>query len=387
MRENLPLPPAPEAIELRHLRAFVAVADELNFGRAAGRLYLSQPALSRQIRALERLIGYELLRRSTHRVELTSAGGAMLERARAILADVDSAVAAARAAGDDMAGRIARLMDPRHALVGTAHRQELREAFESLLAEFPVPTEIDVRPLSAGGVPSFVLTPGAERPPTVLYLHGGGYTMGSAYGYRSLVGAFCVAAGTSVLLPEYRLAPEHPYPAALDDVIRAYQWLLDRTEDPSTLAVAGDSSGAGLALSLLAVLRQRGLPMPGRVLLLCPWVDLTCELMADTASVPLLTLSRDSTRDYLQGHPVRGPVLNPFEADLTGYPPMLLQVGTGDALVHETRLLAKRAAEHGVEAELDLYPIDAHVFHMFWSFLPEAAQALTRAATFHRPGD
>ncbi|MFI6300109.1 alpha/beta hydrolase fold domain-containing protein [Nonomuraea sp. NPDC050790] len=387
MSEKLPLPAAPEAIELRHLRAFVAVADELNFGRAASRLYLSQPALSRQIRALERLIGYELLRRTTHRVELTSAGTALLERARAVLADVDVAVAAARAAGDDMAGRIARLMDPRHAIVGTAHRQELREAFESLLAEFPVPAEIDTRPLSAGGVPSFVLTPGSECPPTVLYLHGGGYTMGSAYGYRSLVGAFCVAAGTSVLLPEYRLAPEHPYPAALDDVIRAYQWLLDRTDDPTTLTVAGDSSGAGLALSLLATIKQRQLPLPGRALLLCPWFDLTCEIMAETASAPLLMLSRDSARDYLQGQPVRGPVLDPFKADLTGYPPMLLQVGTGDALIHEARLLAERAAEHGVEAELDLYPVEAHVFHMFWSFLPEAAQALTRAATFRPAQD
>ncbi|MFE0156053.1 alpha/beta hydrolase fold domain-containing protein [Nonomuraea sp. NPDC059007] len=384
MSDTLPLPPAPDAIELRHLRAFTAVADELNFGRAASRLYLSQPALSRQIRALERLIGYELLRRTTHRVELTPAGRALQERARVILADVDSAVAATRAAGDDTAGRIARLMDPRHAIVGSAHRQELREAFESLLAEFPVPTEIDTRPVSAGGVPSFVLTPGAERPPTVLYLHGGSYTMGSAYGYRSVVGAFCVAAGTSVLLPEYRLAPEHPYPAALDDILRAYQWLLDRTDDPGALAVAGDSSGGGLALSLLGVLKQRRLPMPGRAILLCPWVDLTCELMVKTASAPLLTLSRDAVRDYLQGRPASDPLLDPLAADLTGYPPMLVQVGTGDALVHEARLLAARAAEYGVEVELDLYPVDAHVFHMFWSFLPEAGQALSRAAAFHR---
>ncbi|MFI6300118.1 alpha/beta hydrolase fold domain-containing protein [Nonomuraea sp. NPDC050790] len=382
MSEKLPLPAAPEAIELRHLRAFVAVADELNFGRAASRLYLSQPALSRQIRALERLIGYELLRRTTHRVELTPAGQVLRERTYAILADVNDVVAATRAAGDETAGRIARLMQPLHTIAGSAHLQELREANEALLAEFPVPAEIDTRPLSAGGVPSFVLTPGSECPPTVLYLHGGGYTMGSAYGYRSLVGAFCVAAGTSVLLPEYRLAPEHPYPAALDDVIRAYQWLLDRTDDPTTLTVAGDSSGAGLALSLLATIKQRQLPLPGRALLLCPWFDLTCELLATTASVPLLTLAHDAVRDYLQGHPASDPLLNPLTADLTGYPPMLIQVGTGDALVHEARLLAQQASEHGVEVELDLYPVDAHVFHTFWSFLPEAAQALTRAATF-----
>ncbi|WP_206184980.1 alpha/beta hydrolase fold domain-containing protein [Thermoactinospora rubra] len=378
----LPLPQAPDAIELRHLRSFVAVADELNFGRAAGRLYLSQPALSRQIRALERLVGCELLRRSTHRVELTPAGEALLDRARRILADVDDAVAVTRAVGGEVAGRIARLMEPMTTMAGSAELQELRDVNEAVLAEFPVPSEVDTRSVNAGGVPSLVLTPGPDRPVTLLHLHGGGYVLGSAYGYRSLAGALCVATGAAALLPEYRLAPEHPFPAAVDDAVRAYQWLLGRTADPATLTVSGDSSGGGLAMSLLAALRQRGLPLPGRVVLLSSWLDLSCRHLAETGPSAMLTLSLEYAGHYLAGHPSDDPLVDPFAADLSGYPPILVQVGTGDPLAPEARRFTERAREHGVDVGLDLYPVDAHVFHHFWSFLPEAGTALSRIGAF-----
>src|SRR3954453_11149698 len=136
----LPIPQAPDAIEIRHLRAFVAVAEELNFSRAATRLYLSQPALSRQIRALERLVGCELLRRSTHRVELTLAGDALLDRARKLLGDLDEAVAAAQSVGGEMAGRMARLWAP---VVETSSAgatiQDLRAEYERFMAQAPMP--------------------------------------------------------------------------------------------------------------------------------------------------------------------------------------------------------------------------------------------------------
>ncbi|NRQ37698.1 alpha/beta hydrolase fold domain-containing protein [Nonomuraea sp. NN258] len=369
-------------MELRHLRSFVAVADELNFGRAATRLYLSQPALSRQIRALERLVGCELLRRSTHRVELTLAGEAFLDRAREILAGLNDAVAVTRALGDEMAGRIARLMEPWTTMIGTAGLQELREKDEALLSEFSVPAEVDVRSVNAGGVPSLVLTPGPERPVTLLHLHGGGYALGSAYGYRAMTGALCVATGAAALLPEYRLAPEHPFPAAVDDAVRAYRWLLDRTADPAALTVLGDSSGGGLTMSLLATLRRQNLPFPGRVVLLSPWLDLTCRLLAEAGPSAVLTLCLECADHYLAGHPADDPLLDPLAADLSGYPPMLVQVSAGDPLVTDARRLAEHARAHGVDVELDLYPIDAHVFHHFWSFLPEAATALSRIGAF-----
>ena len=158
---TLSFPTAPDAVELRHLRAFVAVAAELNFGRAAERLYITQPALSRQIRALEKALGCELLRRSTHRVELTLAGEAMLDRSHDVLRGVDEAVAAAQSVGGELAERVERLWAP---LAGIDDLGELRTAYEALHAEFAPPPECAVRSVLANGVPSLaVIPPGARR--------------------------------------------------------------------------------------------------------------------------------------------------------------------------------------------------------------------------------
>jgi epsilon-lactone hydrolase len=377
------LPPAPDAIKLRHLRAFVAVAEELNFSKAASRLYLSQPALSRQIRALERLVGCDLLRRSTHQVELTLAGEALLDRARQILRDLDDAVAATRSVGGELAGRIAQFWEPFTDLtVAEESLQEWRTAYEALHAQFPPLPEVEVQPVNAGGVPSLLLTPQPEQPITMLYLHGGGYVAGSAFGYRSLVGALAAAAEAGVLVPEYRLAPEHPFPAALEDALAVYLWMLDRGTDPRRVTVAGDSSGGGLALSLLLSLKQQALPLPAGAVLLCPGVDLTGGL--PRLAPHELELVRHYAAIYLAGHPADNPVVSPLTADLRGLPPMLIQAATGDAFLEEASQLTARAREHGVDARLDLYPVDTHVFHTFWSFLPEAADALQQAGRFVR---
>ena len=385
----LALPQAPDAIELRHLRAFVAVADELNFGRAAQRLYLSQPALSRQIRALERLVGTDLLRRSTHRVELTVAGEALLDRARRILRDLDDAVVATQSVGGELASRAARLLEPVGDRTGAAaDLPELRAAYEALHAQFAPLPDVDVRPVNAGGVPSLVLAPGPDQPVTLLYLHGGGYVLGSAFGYRAQAGALAAAAGAAALVPEYRLAPEHPFPAALEDARRAYAWLLDRGTDPWQVVVAGDSSGGGLALSLLLSLGQAELPMPGGAVLLCPWVDLTCALQRQPSGEPQPMTIVDELRRfasaYLAGHPIDDPVVSPLTADLTGLAPLLVQSATGDSVLQEARQLTDRARGHGVDARLELYPVPTHAFHTFWSFLPEAADALEQAGHYIR---
>jgi monoterpene epsilon-lactone hydrolase len=192
--EVLAFPQAPEGVEVRHLRAFVAVAEELNFNRAAARLYLSQPALSRQIRALERLLGCELLRRSTHRVELTIAGSALLDRARRLLTDLDEAIATTQSVGGELANRMATMWAP---VLEVAHAdrdiQEMRVAYETFLAQAPVPEGVDVWPVNAGGVSALALSPSGQREIAVLFLHGGGYSVGSAYGYRPLVGSRAAA--------------------------------------------------------------------------------------------------------------------------------------------------------------------------------------------------
>jgi monoterpene epsilon-lactone hydrolase len=384
----LAFPQAPDAIELRHLRAFVAVAEELNFGRAAERLYISQPALSRQIRSLERLLGCQLLRRSTHRVELSLAGEALLDRARGLLRDVDEAVSVTQSVGGELAERVARLWQPMIDIAASdADVQEMRTAYEALHAQFSPPPEIGVQPMNAGGVPSLLLASQPDQPATLLYLHGGGYVLGSAFGYRPLAGAVAAAAETAVLLPEYRLAPEHPFPAAVEDAVRAYQWILDSGTEPAQVSVAGDSVGGGLVLSLLLMLKQQGLPLPGGAILLCPGVDLTGGTLLDRASdsIDLATAREQLQRfagAYLAGHPIDDPIVSPLKADLTGLPPMLVQAATGDLGVEDSYQLVSRARAHGVDIRLELFPVETHVFQLFWAFLPEAADALRQAGEF-----
>jgi acetyl esterase/lipase len=385
----LPLPAAPNAIELRHLRAFTAVAEELNFARAAARLYLSAPALSRQIRELERLVGCDLFRRSTHRVELTLAGEALLDRVRGLLTDLDDAIVRARSVGGELSGRMARLWGP----VAESRRefdlQGMRDAYEAMLSQSDVPADVKVRPVNAAGVPSLVLTARPDQPATLLYLHGGAYISGSAFGFRPLCGAIAAASGATVLLPEYRLAPEHPFPAALHDAARAYRWMLDQGTAPEQITICGDSSGAGLVMSLLLDAKERAEPMPGGAALLCPLIDLTGHSLADRvpdAAQPMMTtdMFRYVADQFLAGHPIDDPLVAPLEADLAGLPPLLLQAGTGDPVLDDSRRLAEHAQRHGVEVTLELYPADAHVFQLFWSFLPEAADAIQKVSAFSR---
>ncbi|WP_067570303.1 alpha/beta hydrolase fold domain-containing protein [Nocardia acidivorans] len=388
------LPKAPDAIELRHLRAFVTVAEELNFGRAATRLYVSQPALSRQISGLERLVGCDLLRRTTHRVELTLAGEALLDRARRILGDVDEAVSATRAVGGELLARIAKywkpLDDPDPEL------QVLRDAYEDLHARFPPPPEVRIRPINAGGVSSLLLTPEQPIDATVLFLHGGGYISGSAFGYRALVGALATAAHTTALLPDYRLAPEHPFPAAVEDALSAYRWLLDTGTDPGRIILVGDSVGAHLTMSTLIRLKEQELPLPAAVVSLCPGIDLHCsshtgheqkahgERIVEPGKVTAEQIQRRIIGDYLAGHPDDDPVVAPLRADLSGLPPLLVQVGTGDTHLTDAHQLVDHARAHGVDVRLELYPVATHNFHLFRSFLPEAADALEHAGRFIR---
>jgi epsilon-lactone hydrolase len=381
----LAFPRAPDAIELRHLRSFVAVAEELNFGRAAEQLYLSQPALSRHIRALEQLLGCQLLRRSTHRVELTLAGESLLDRARKVLSDVDEAVSVTQSVGNELENRGARMWQNIADLTARgAGVDEMREAYEALHAEFSPPPEVSVRPVTAGGVPALIVSPPDAASVSLIYLHGGGFMVGSAFGYRHLAGALAMAAHTSVLVPDFRLAPEHPFPAALDDVAAAYRWLLERI-DPDRIVLAGDSAGGGLAVSSLLAFKRDGLPQPAGAVLMCPGVDPTGRVVQRGPDEPQPQdpdLVRRFIDAFLAGHPDDDPLVSPLLADLSGLPPLLIQAATGDPYCPESKALAAHASEHGVDARLELYPVTTHVFQVFWSFLPEASEALESAGRF-----
>ena len=381
----LALQPAPDAIELRHLRAFVAVADDLSFSRAAQRLFISQPALSRQIRGLERLVGCDLFRRSTQRVELTLAGESLLARARALLADLDDAISVTRSVGGELAGRMALLWEPwARELAGDADFDGIRAAIEELHGRF-TPPETAVAAVIAGGVPALRITPEAPSEATVLYVHGGGHVAGSAFGYRHLAGAVATAAQATTLVIDYRLAPEHPYPASLQDVVNAYLWLRDTGADESKIVVAGESSAGGLVMSLLLALREREIPVPAGAVLMCPWVDLTGRTQRPPQDSPLVfspDVAERLVHAYLAGQPADDPLLNPLHTSLAGLPPLLIHAASGDSVLQEAQLLAKHATQCGVDARITVYPVPTHAFHIFWNFLPEARDAIDEVGQF-----
>jgi monoterpene epsilon-lactone hydrolase len=172
----------------------------------------------------------------------------------------------------------------------------------------------------------------------------------------------------------------------VEDALSAYRWLLGQR--PGEVVVAGDSAGAGLACSLMMSARTQDLPLPAAALFLCPGVDPTGNAILSAAGggeppEDLEKLTR-TMQAYLDGHPAEDPVVNPLMADLSGLPPMLVQAATGDMILPDAQRLVDRALAHGVDARLELYPADTHVFHVFWSFLPEAADALQRAGAFAR---
>jgi acetyl esterase/lipase len=259
-----------------------------------------------------------------------------------------------------------------------------RAAFESLNAQFKAPRGTVVRPVTAGGVPSLLVSADDPAEASVLYLHGGGYVLGSAFGYQPHAGALAAAACSGVLVPDYRLAPEHPYPAAVNDALSGYRWMLEQGMPAERIVFAGDSCGGGIVMSTLLALRRDGGPLPGGAVVLCPWLDLVGPATDPTAPLTGEEEMRRCVAAYLRGHPVDDPVVNPLAADLTGLPPLLVQAATGDARLGDAKALAKRAGEHGVDVRLDLYPADAHVFQLFWSFLPEAADAIKAAGEFVR---
>lgn len=374
-----------DGIELRHLRAFVAVADDLSFSRAARRLHITQPGLSRQVRALEKLVGCNLLRRNTHNVELTLAGEALLASARQLLAGLDEAVTAARALGGELNARMGRLWAPVQALHDShAGFDDIRSEYEKMCAQLPVPPEVEIHPVNADGVAGLMLTPPAADGTTILYAHGGGMALGSAYGHRALAAALALAAGAAAVVPEYRLAPEHPYPAAVDDIERTYRWLLAHGLLPQQIVMAGDSTGGMLLMSVLPRLKHQGVPLPRCVVLLCPGADFFAAEAVNPDDPAMVEEHCRFQSAYLNGHPLDDPAANPLRADLTGLPPTLIQVAADDQFARGAHELAERAHHYGVRTTVEVHPLTPHNFQSFWSFLPEATVALRHAGQFIR---
>ena len=202
--------------------------------------------------------------------------------------------------------------------------EDYRESYEKFCAQFAVPEDVATEEVDAGGVPAlWVRTPEASDDRTVLYLHGGGYVIGTAHGYREFTSHISRAAGARVLVVDYRLAPEHPFPAAVDDAVAAYRWLLANGTSASKVVIAGDSAGGGLAMATLLALRDGGDPLPAGGVGLSPWVDLECsgETMTTLADVDPV-VSRDGVMGmaemYLAGQDAKNPLATPLHGDLAG---------------------------------------------------------------------
>lgn len=250
-----------------------------------------------------------------------------------------------------------------------------------------VPAGMTASPGVVGGIAGEWMRPAAGSGPTLLYLHGGGYFACSPVSHRPITTAFA-SRGMTVFSPDYRLAPEHPFPAAIDDAVAAYRGLVAMGIDPAQLVVAGDSAGGGLALAMLLSLRDAGEVLPAAVMLMSPWTDLAAtgasvqRNIRREAMFPAEAMAR-AAEPYLGGTDPRNPLASPLYASLHGLPPMLIHVGSYEVLLDDSTRLAERTRAAGGSVRLRSWPVVPHVWQMF-PFLPETRQSLDEAADFLR---
>ncbi len=265
---------------------------------------------------------------------------------------------------------------------------ERRAQYERAEKFFPTPPEVKVEHVSAPTAPAeWISPPDARADAAVLYLHGGGYVIGSPRSHRHLAAAIGAAARARVLLPDYRLAPEHPFPAAVDDAVAAYRWLLDRAIAPARIVIAGDSAGGGLTVATLLALREAGVALPAGGVCISPWVDLTCggasyRSRADADPIVKRESVGQMATAYLAGKDAKTPLASPLFADLRGLPPLLIHVGDDEVLLDDAVELADRARKAGVEATLDVWSRMVHVWHWFFPMLDEGPAAIDRIGEF-----
>jgi epsilon-lactone hydrolase len=264
----------------------------------------------------------------------------------------------------------------------------MRSELSDLMARIPVPADVVHAPSSVGGVDAVDVTiQGVDTAKTILYFHGGVYVIGSAAQTVPLVSELARRAHAKAVTVEYRLAPEHPYPAAVEDARAAYEGLLADGVDPGQIALAGESAGGGLAVATLLALRDAGTPLPTSAFLMSPYADLTLSgetLLGKQAMDPILTPEglRLRVPDYVGSADASDPLISPIFGDLRGLPPILIQVGSHEILLSDALRLAGRAAIDEVPVTLEVTPRVPHVFQGFAAMLDEGNAALDHAAAF-----
>ncbi len=273
--------------------------------------------------------------------------------------------------------------------VGTDVSIEERRAAMDKLDVVPRPRKVDYVDTVVGGVPAIVATPTEVTPVRhILYIHGGAYVLGSPRSHIAMCARLAKRAAATVTVIDYRLAPEHLYPAAVDDCVAAYRAIIADV-DPSMVTIAGDSAGGGATLATLGALKAAGDPMPGAVYVLSPWTDLTGSgesVVTRVAHDPMFDGEGlpEAATIYAGDTPLDDPGVSPLFADPTGYPPTLIQTGMDEILLSDSTRLAERYEAAGVDVRLDLRDHLWHVYPILAGYMPEATDALVRAAVFIR---
>jgi len=262
---------------------------------------------------------------------------------------------------------------------------EQRRLLRELVSAQPLPADVTVTAAALGGVPTAEITvEGIEPRHVVLYFHGGVYVMGDAFLAADLASQVGRRTHAEVISVDYRLAPEHPYPAAVDDALAAYEALLQNGTAPSDIAFAGESAGGGLAVATLVNARDHGLPLPAAAFVMSPYADLTLagtSMETKREVDPLMSreLLQARVTDYTAGRDAALGLISPIFADLSGLPPLIIQAGTHEVLLDDSVRLAQQAAAADVAVTLDITPGVPHVFQNFYPILDDAAAALDRA--------
>jgi len=264
-----------------------------------------------------------------------------------------------------------------------------RESSEDLAKLVKVPKDVKCVPLDVKGIPAeWVSAPDAREDKVILYLHGGGYISGSINSRRELVSRISRVSKARVLIIDYRLAPEHPFPAAVEDSTKAYKWLIeDQNINPKNIIIAGDSAGGGLTFATLLNLREHGISLPIAAVGISPWTDLgiTGESYRNNRKIDSLITIYDvifAAELYLGDTDYQNPLASPLYGDLEGLPPIYIQVGTAELLLDDSVVLAKRAKEAGVDVTLDIWDDMPHVFPAFATFAPEGQKGIEKIGEF-----
>ncbi len=261
--------------------------------------------------------------------------------------------------------------------------EQTRDAFEHWLAQYPPQPDLRLEPFSIGALPAcWAFARHVKRRPTILFFHGGGFAIGSVRSHWGVMGRISQASGCAVLGINYRLAPENPYPAALEDAMTAYKWLLHHPYPHNHIIFAGVSAGANLALSLMLRLKLEKLPLPRGCVCICPWVDLARTEYPQLPDIIRPDKTMSAAKTYCGPHDPTEPYISPTYGNLEGLPPLLIQVGTGEILHDEIIAFAEKAKKSGVKVTLKSWPEMFHAWHLFATKIPEGQRAIDEIGSY-----